>query len=274
MPAHGGAGPARFGPVDLEGVQRRRAAPGRCPGREARARGRDGDQPGAATAANPAAKNAAKGVLVTTSWWARPAGTSRPATAAVIEQHGLILALHDCLPVCVFGDPLQNIFGFGDNDTPMAGASACFAQPAGDGSVVAIAQWPHECAAVASKTNGSYGIMEELEGNFMRTFAAIVDGGNPRQIAPATLKFAKDCISKIAAQLDAAIVRKLRDGKPVAHLAHPGAEKQLALLADVSPARVRETLEAIGQLPGGGFTGVRPGATCSRHCASWRLAAI
>ena len=35
----------------------------------------------------------------------------------VAEQHGLILALHDCLPVCVFGDPLQNIFDFGHNVT-------------------------------------------------------------------------------------------------------------------------------------------------------------
>lgn len=234
----------------------------------------------------------------------------------VAEQHGLILALHDCLPVCVLGDPLQSIFDFGDNvtvkwtkevaatwpaltlpvrpwrcrghheelgrwlidirpnlydgkpidlvaapltwrrnDTPMASANACFSQPVSDGPVVAIAQWAHECASVASKTNGSYGMMEELEGNFMRAFAAIVDGADPRLIASATLKFAKDCISKIAAQLDAAVMKKLRDGKPAAHLSRPGAERQLALLSglltDASPARVREAMEAIRQLPGG-----------------------
>jgi hypothetical protein len=233
----------------------------------------------------------------------------------VIEQHGLIRALHECLPVCVFGDPLQSIFDFGGNvtvkwakevaaawpalalpvhpwrwqgyheelgrwlisirpslydgkpidlataplrwrrdDTPLAAASACFAQPIDDGPVVAIARWATECAAVASKTNGSYGMMEELEGNFMLAFAVIVDGGDPRLIAPATLKFAKDCISKVATQLDAAVMNKLRDGKPVAHLSRPGAEEQLALLSglliDASPACVRETLEAIGKLPG------------------------
>jgi hypothetical protein len=233
----------------------------------------------------------------------------------IIEQHGLILALHRCLPVCVFGDPLQNIFDFGDNvpvkwvkeviatwpaltlpvrpwrwrghheelgrwlieirpslfdgrpidldtaplawrrnNTPMAGASAYFAQPA-EGSVVAIAKWSHECANVASKTNGSYGMMEELEGSFMRTFATIVDGGDPRQIAPATLKFAKDCISKIAPHLDAAVMKKLREGKSVTGLSRPGAERPLVLLsgllADASPARVCETLQAIRQLPGG-----------------------
>jgi hypothetical protein len=234
----------------------------------------------------------------------------------VAEQHGLILALHDCVPVCVLGDPLQTIFDFGDNvtvrwakdvvatwpalslpvhpwrwrghheelgrwlmdirpslyggkpidlstapltwrrnDTPIAAVNACFAQPVSDGPVVAIAQWAPECAAVASKTNGSYSMMEELEGSFMQAFAIIVDGAEPRLIAPATLQFAKDCISKIAAQLDAAVMKKLRDGKPVAHLSRPGAEKPLALLsgllADASPARVREALEAIGQLPGG-----------------------
>ena len=234
----------------------------------------------------------------------------------VVEQHRLILALCDCLPVCVFGDPLQNIFDFGDNvtvkwakevatawpaltlpahpwrwqshheelgrwlidirpklydgkpidlaaapltwrrnGTPMAGANACFAQPFGDGSVVAIARWANECAAVASRTNGSYGMMEELEGNFMLKFAAIVDGGVPHLIAPATLQFAKNCISKVATQLDSAIMKKLRDGKPVAHLSRPSAREQLALLSglltDGSPARVRETLMAIGQLPDG-----------------------
>ena len=181
----------------------------------------------------------------------------------VVEQHHLVLALHASLPVCVFGDPLQNIFDFGSNvtvkwakevvatwpalalpvqpwrwrghhedlgqwlidiradlyggrpidlataplswrrnDTPQAAVSACFAQPTGDGSVVAISKWPHECAAVASKTNGSYGMMEELQGSFMMKFAATVDGGDPLQIAVATVQFAKDCISCIAAKLN------------------------------------------------------------------------
>jgi len=35
----------------------------------------------------------------------------------VIEQHELIAAIAESLPVCVFGDPLQNIFSFGDNVT-------------------------------------------------------------------------------------------------------------------------------------------------------------
>jgi hypothetical protein len=227
-----------------------------------------------------------------------------------------VLALHRSLPLCVFGDPLQNIFNFGANvtvkwtrdvtatwpalelpvqpwrwhghneklgqwlidiredlysgrpisltaaplrwqrsDTPQAVVSACFAQPANNGSVVAIAQWPNECANVASKTNGTYGMMEELQGSFMLEFAATVDGGDPPQTAAATLQFAKDCISRIATKFDVTVKRKLAKGESVAHLSRPGAEMQLGLLSgllsDTSPARVRETLVAIGELPDG-----------------------
>jgi superfamily I DNA/RNA helicase len=35
----------------------------------------------------------------------------------VIEQHDLVLAIQESLPVCVFGDPLQNVFNFKDNVT-------------------------------------------------------------------------------------------------------------------------------------------------------------
>jgi hypothetical protein len=141
------------------------------------------------------------------------------------------------------------------NDTHQAAVNACFAQPSGDGSVVAISKWPHECAAVASKTNGSYGMMEELQGSFMIKFAATVDSGDPRQIAVATVQFARDCISCIAVKLNPVVMKKLAKGESVAHLSRPGAEVQLGLLSgllsDPSPARVRETLVAIGQLPVG-----------------------
>jgi hypothetical protein len=103
--------------------------------------------------------------------------------------------------------------------------------------------------------HGTYGMMEELQGSFMLKFAATVDSGDPQQTATATLKFAKDCISGIAAQLDSAIMKKLAKGESVAHLSRPGAEAPLALLsallADPSPARVRDALMAVGQLPAG-----------------------
>jgi AAA domain len=234
----------------------------------------------------------------------------------VIEQHSMVLALHEWLPVGVFGDPLQSIFTFGNNvtvkwakdvaatwpalalpvqpwrwrghnealgqwlidirsdlyggrpidlhtaplrwcrnDKPLAAVNACFSQPRGDGSVAAIARFAPECADVASRTNGSYRMMEELEGSFMLKFAAIVDSGDPRQVAVATLQFAKGCISGVAAKLNTAVKDKLAKGQSVAHLCRPGAEIPLSLLSgllfDSSPARVRETLVAIERLPDG-----------------------
>jgi AAA domain len=234
----------------------------------------------------------------------------------VVEQHDLVLALHESLPACVFGDPLQNIFDFRDNVTvkwaadvaatwpalvlpvqpwrwrghnealgqwlieiranlyegrtidletaplrwrndpgPMAGVYACFAQPTGDGPVVAIARVPSECADVASRTKGSFRVMEELEGSFMLEFAAVVDGGDSPQIAVATLQFAKECISGIAAKLNSAVKAKLAKGQSVAGLSRPGAEEALSLLSellsDPSPARVRKALVAMEEMTDG-----------------------
>jgi AAA domain len=237
----------------------------------------------------------------------------------VIEQDDLIAAIAESLPVCVFGDPLQNIFSFGDNVTvrwsddvvarwpavpvpikpwrwdrhnealgqwlidirpslasgqpidlvgapltyrptvgvPRAGIKACYALTSAAGSVVAIRQFSHECAAVAAQTNGSYGMMEELEGKFMAKFARTVDAGDPRLIAVATRDFAKDCISGIASPrlLNKVIADRLTRGESVASLRRPGAERPLALLSglltDPSPTRVAETLNAIGQLDAG-----------------------
>jgi hypothetical protein len=143
----------------------------------------------------------------------------------ITEQHDLVLALHEVLPVCVFGDPLQSIFGFRGNvtvrwakdvtatwpalslpvhpqrwqghheplgqwlidiranlyagrpidlsaaplewrrNTPQAAVSACYAQPSADCSVVAIAKWANTCARLAARTNGTYSVMEELQGS-------------------------------------------------------------------------------------------------------------
>lgn len=234
----------------------------------------------------------------------------------ILEQHELVAGLGRSLPVCVFGDPLQNIFNFGGNTTvrwnnqvtgtwpaftvpikawrweghnedlgrwlldirpslytgqpldlrnaPLswrpsgtggASVSACLSHTSRVGSIVAIDKWANNCASVAARTNGVYGMMEELEGKFMQEFAVIIDAGNTRQIAEATLKFAKGCHSKIADSLDSAVAKKLSKGQSVVTLKRAGAEQQLALLSgllvDASPAHVLEALGAIAELPGG-----------------------
>jgi hypothetical protein len=234
----------------------------------------------------------------------------------VVEQHDLIVALAQFVPVCVFGDPLQNIFNFGSNITvgwnsevtatwpafavpikawrwkghnealgqwlidirpslyagqsidlwnaplswrpstaPAASVSACLFRASQSGSIVAVDKWASNCAKVAARTNGAYGMMEELEGKFMREFAAVIDEGNAQRIAVATVKFAKDCISRIADKLNPAVATKLGKGQSVTTLRRPGAERQLALLSglltDASPARVLDTLRSIAELPDG-----------------------
>jgi hypothetical protein len=98
--------------------------------------------------------------------------------------------------------------------------------------------------------------MEELDGKFMMKFAEVVDSGEAAQIAPATLKFAKDCFAKISdGKLDSTVMGKLKQGQPVSHLRRTGAEAALTalstLLTDASPERVLQALLAIGRIDGG-----------------------
>ncbi len=235
----------------------------------------------------------------------------------VLEQHRLMLALGEILPICVIGDPLQSIFNFKGNVTvtwrddvvstwsaldvpskpwrwhgrneplgrwlldirsdlsagrlidldgaplqwfrsqsPQAPVQACLAKATLTGSVAAIDKWPSTCTTIAARTNGAFGVMEELEGRFMMDFAAVVDRGDPKQIPSATLQFAKDCLAKISeGKLDSTVMSKLKQGKPVSHLKRPGAESALimlsALLADSSPPRVLEALQELGRIEGG-----------------------
>jgi AAA domain-containing protein len=251
----------------------------------------------------------------------------------ILEQHELVGGLAQSLPVCVFGDPLQNIFNFGSNRTvgwnsqvtgmwpaftvpikawrwkgynenlgqwlidirpslytgqpldlrnaPLswrpngirgASVNACLSCASRNGSIVAIDKWVNNCTSVAARTNGAYGVMEELEGKFMQEFAAIVDAGNTKQIAEATLKFAKGCFSKIADRLDSAVAKKLGMGQSVVALRRPGAERQLTLLSGSSlmphrPGSWRPSAQWRSSRAGD-CTAVRRGVTCCRRSGS------
>ncbi len=231
----------------------------------------------------------------------------------VVEQHALAKALHEVLPVCVLGDPLQNIFTFGTNKTvhwtrdvtslwpphdlpvvpwrwrghnealgrwlleirprlkageavdltgaPLtwvqtsdtAARNACLGKVKLDGSVVAIGEFAADCAQAASKLNGAFSMIEELQGHFMLAFASKVDKGG-QTLAFDTLAFAKDCAIGVAEQLDAYVAKKLRENQRVDGLKRPGAELQLSafsdLLTDPSPRGVRQALQTIEKLNG------------------------
>lgn len=131
---------------------------------------------------------------------------------------------------------------------------ACFSQPTGDGSVVAIGNLPHDCAYQARSLRGTYTVMEEIEGKEMMKFATIVDAGKPQDVAIATAEFGKTCAAKVAQTLNPPLIAKLRDARPVTNLRRPGAENALkglsVLLTNPSAVRVREALVAIGEIPG------------------------
>jgi hypothetical protein len=130
---------------------------------------------------------------------------------------------------------------------------ACFRQPRGKGSVVAIGNLPHDCNSLAGRMKGTYTVMEELEGKLMLAFAAVVDRGDPAATAAATAGFGRTCIAKVATALDPGVLKKLKAGKSVASLKRTGAATALtrlsALLDDPGPPAVRDALLAIAVIP-------------------------
>jgi hypothetical protein len=128
---------------------------------------------------------------------------------------------------------------------------ACFDQPDGS-SVVALGHMPHDCRTAAAKLNGSYSMMEELEGKRMLEFAEIVDVGNTSAVAQATVEFARECAVGVAESIDRRKRERLGQGKSIsstktelsnAHL------KLSALLEDSSPGAVRCALHELAQVP-------------------------
>lgn len=120
-------------------------------------------------------------------------------------------------------------------------------------TIVAIGRWARDCHGVASRLNGTYTVMETIEGEDMVAFAREVDQGDPNEIAAATAQLGKDCASGVAPYFTSDDVKKLRAGKSITHLKRPGAEeaqKRLsAILEHPTPHRVHEALTAIGALP-------------------------
>lgn len=236
-------------------------------------------------------------------------------------QHGLAAAISAAIPVAVFGDPLQAIFGWDpadplpswsgevqslwpdlristhpwrwkDHNTDLGqwllGVRDNFSQRTpiriGDGtpvqwipsaeqyramvrecrdarvrypaeSIVAIGMWDRDCNGVASRLNGSYSVMETIEGKEMVDFAKVIDQGDAARVAAETAAWGKTCISGISHLIKSEDVRRLADGMSIAHLRRPGAQaaQQLlsALLTNPGATAVRAALVAIGQLPGG-----------------------
>jgi ribosome-associated protein YbcJ (S4-like RNA binding protein) len=233
----------------------------------------------------------------------------------VLAQHQVVAALREVVPTAVFGDPLQGLFHFGDNqpvsweevltlfpacDLPIKAwrwegkneelgrwllairpslkrgeaisledapvhwrcidndgrristqTTACFGQPE-DGSVVALGHMSHDCHMAAAKLNGSYSMMEELEGKQMLKFAEVVDLGDAAGIAKATVEFARECAVGVAEAIEKRKRDRLGEGKTIStkkaelNAAHAALSD---LLEESSPAAVRSVLHELEGLP-------------------------
>jgi hypothetical protein len=234
---------------------------------------------------------------------------------SVLAQHQVVAALRDVVPTAVFGDPLQGLFHFGDNqpvsweevvalfpacELPIKAwrwegkneelgrwllsirpalrrgeavslenapvqwrrlnndgrrihtqTTACFGQPE-DGPVVALGQMSHDCRVAAAKLNGSYSMMEELEGKRMLEFAKVVDAGDAARVGEATVDFACECAVGVADSIEKRKRKRLGAGKAISSKkAELGAAhaKLSALLEGSSPAAVRSALRELERLP-------------------------
>jgi hypothetical protein len=227
-------------------------------------------------------------------------------------QHGLVRAMAQSVPTAVFGDRLQGIFFFGDNEpviwerdvlaafppveiaidawrwkphNPTLGAwlldvrerlmrgaeidlstgplalvaparlnNACYAQPPHPMRTVAIAKWPHGCAALARRLGGNsrFTMIEEMDGKFLLTFAKTVDAGAAPNVAKATVDFAVGCAFGVATPFDASARRRLAAGRPLTGVRFASVPEQVAavgaLLGDASPRAVGDALRALGRL--------------------------
>jgi AAA domain len=233
----------------------------------------------------------------------------------VLAQHQVVAALREVVPTAVFGDPLQGLFNFGDNqpvsweevltlfpscelpikpwrwegkneelgrwlltirsslkrgeaisleNAPVqwrsidndgrriyAQTTACFGQPE-DGPVVALGHMPHDCRMAAAKLNGSYSMMEELEGKQMLKFAEVVDLGDAASIAEATVDFARECAVGVAEAIEKRKRERLGEGKTISSKKDeldPAHVKLSDLLEESSPAAVHSALRELAGLP-------------------------
>lgn len=122
-------------------------------------------------------------------------------------------------------------------------------------SIVAIGYREHDCRGVASRLNGSYGVMEAIEGKDMLQFGQVIDRADGPELAAATAAWAKDCISGVSTAIKSTDVDRLRSGKSTATLRRPGAEaahEHLSRLLDFpTPAVVLDALLAAEQIDEG-----------------------
>lgn len=102
-----------------------------------------------------------------------------------------------------------------------------------DESVVLLDKWPNDVASHASRLGGSYSVMEDISGNFMRAQLQALPAEGDRQLASWFAIFAKACVVGLSG-IDATVLNRLANGQSVAHYTRAGIESVLVALDELS----------------------------------------
>lgn len=95
--------------------------------------------------------------------------------------------------------------------TPMAQRNACLDAARRDGSVVAIHKWPASCHSLASKLNGRFTAMEEMDCDDLMQWADKIGTSSGAKRATYVVEFAAKCMTKISTELGP-VRAKLKQG--------------------------------------------------------------
>jgi hypothetical protein len=107
-------------------------------------------------------------------------------------------------------------------------------------TVVLLDKWPRDVAMHASRLGGSYTVMEDISGNFMRDqLGDLPASGDPR-LAWWFARFSKACIVGLAG-LDSPVLSRLVQNQGIVHYTRAGIESVLAALDElrVTPTYVQ-----------------------------------
>lgn len=120
-------------------------------------------------------------------------------------------------------------------------------------SVVLLDKWPRDVANHASRLGGSYTVMEDISGNFMREMLTTVPPAGHPGLASWFARFAKGCVVGLSG-LDATVLARLDQGQTVSHYQRNGIKPVLmaldALLAHPTYEQMATAASAVRSTPG------------------------
>lgn len=96
-------------------------------------------------------------------------------------------------------------------------------------SVVLLDKWPGDVAGHASRLGGTYSVMEDISGNFMRAQLQTLPTEKDHLLAHWFARFAKECVVGLAG-IDARVLATLEQNEGITHYARAGIESVLAAL--------------------------------------------